>query len=236
MNGRRPPGAAGWHRGDATSEPPVTLVEDQERPVAWMGRVGGSDPDPRHVDDVWDPVAAAWVPRPSAGCALVTGLALGTISGFILGLLIAWVIAAAASRPAATAIPADTPWSGTHRSSSSGNLSQPTTAPQPTPRPIDPGATVGPDAVDSVTRSGTIAWAHEGLGPTYVAIPTGAGHRVTICGPGGCWTTASTDAGPDLRMQREGRIADVAVDQWERICGVPRRFGVCEGSWEVVEP
>ena len=82
----------------------------------------------------------------------------------------------------------------------------------------------------AVTYSGTIWWADESLGDDYLAIPVGPGHRVRVCGPALCLTLRSNDAGPTLAMQRQGRIADLAVGLWERICGVDRRFGGCPGT------
>jgi hypothetical protein len=83
-------------------------------------------------------------------------------------------------------------------------------------------------------RKGIIAYATIG-GPSYLAIPIGPGHRVKICGPAACWTTVSTDAGPNHERLVAGRIADVAVGQWERICGLPRTSGTCRGSWHTVD-
>lgn len=83
-------------------------------------------------------------------------------------------------------------------------------------------------------RQGIIAYATIG-GPGYLAIPIGPGHLVTICGPAACWTTVSTDAGPNHERLLAGRIADVAVGQWERICGQQRTAGTCRGRWYTTE-
>ena len=125
--------------------------------------------------------------------------------------------------PTATAIPTAKPfpsWDREASSAASGNPSRPA-SPKPTHR------------LEEATRQGTLWWAAESFGPAYLAIPIGPGHRVTVCGPADCVELVSTDAGPDLERQREGRIADVAVGLWERICGVDRRFGGCPGSWSV---
>lgn len=98
-------------------------------------------------------------------------------------------------------------------------------------------ATLRPPATPSlqlVTRQGDLAWADESHGPGYLAIPIGPGYRVRVCGPAACVVMRSTDAGPNHERLEAGRIADVAVGTWERICGVPRRFGLCPGSWTVV--
>lgn len=68
----------------------------------------------------------------------------------------------------------------------------------------------------------------------YLAIPIGPGHRVKVCGPARCLTLTSTDAGPNRRMLQAGRIADVSVQLFERLCGCPSSRGVFTGSWRVV--
>jgi hypothetical protein len=73
---------------------------------------------------------------------------------------------------------------------------------------------------------GKASWMPERFGPNYLALPEGPGHTVTICGVR-CLTMTSTDAGPDLAMQRKGRVADIAVRKWEYICGLPRSAGLC---------
>ena len=91
--------------------------------------------------------------------------------------------------------------------------------------PPDPGTTAPP--LDAWTRSGVIAYADESHGPAYLAVPWGPGHLVEVAGPGGTITLVSTDAGPDLAMQRAGRVGDLAVGLWETICAVPRTMGLC---------
>jgi hypothetical protein len=56
------------------------------------------DPDPRHVpeDELWDPAAAAWVPRPSVLWALLVGALAGAVLGFFVAVV---VVHAAAPRP-----------------------------------------------------------------------------------------------------------------------------------------
>ena len=118
-----------------------------------------------------------------------------------------------------TATPAETPRVPVDRRS----------AAPPSP---DPGTTAPP--AETWTRQGSIAWADPSHGPAYLAIPLGPGHLVEVCGPRGCLRLVSTDAGPDLEMQRAGRIADLAVGLWERIAGVGRGQGLTVGSWTVV--
>ena len=74
--------------------------------------------------------------------------------------------------------------------------------------------------------TGIASWMPECYGAAYLALPEGAGVRVTICAAT-CVTLTSTDAGPSLAMQRAGRVADVGVLTWERVCGRPRAVGLC---------
>ena len=64
----------------------------------------------------------------------------------------------------------------------------------------------------------------------YLALPSGPGHRVRICGAGGCIVRVSNDAGPSLAMQRLGRIVDLSVADFEAVCGVPWTRGLCRVS------
>lgn len=83
-----------------------------------------------------------------------------------------------------------------------------------------------------VGRDGAIA--HTGSTTPYLAIPLGPGVRVRICGPAACITATSTDGGPNRAMLLAGRIADLDIPRWERVCGVPASAGLCQGSWRVV--
>jgi len=71
----------------------------------------------------------------------------------------------------------------------------------------------------------------EKYGANYLALPGGRGLHVRICAAM-CLHLVSNDAGPDLAMQREGRVADIGVLNWERICGVPRSRGLCRVTVE----
>lgn len=96
----------------------------------------------------------------------------------------------------------------------------------------------GPDKTAADARTlgvglvlrGTLA--HMGMapvGPRYAAIPWGPGIRVRICAAR-CVTVVSADTGPSLAMQRAGRVADVSVELFERICGRPASAGLCQGT------
>ena len=64
-----------------------------------------------------------------------------------------------------------------------------------------------------------------GFGSAYLALPEGPGHRVRICAKR-CWTMTSTDAGPSLSMQRDGRVCDLNDDRWAYITGLPLSRGL----------
>lgn len=87
-----------------------------------------------------------------------------------------------------------------------------------------------PDSDVLKTRHGTL-WQAVGHGSRYLAIPEGPGHRVRIIGPAGSVSVTSTDAGPALFRQREGRIGDLALGLWQRVCGVKRTpLGYCDAT------
>jgi len=84
------------------------------------------------------------------------------------------------------------------------------------------------------TLQGTWSYADPAYGPHYLAIPNGPGWRVTICGPAACLERVSTDAGPVLPLQREGRIGDLSAVMFETLCGMtPAQrvaVGLCPGT------
>lgn len=67
--------------------------------------------------------------------------------------------------------------------------------------------------------TGIASFVGPAYGSSYLALPEGPGHTVTICGPADCVTRTSTDAGPDLAMQRAGRVADLSFADFHRVCG-----------------
>jgi hypothetical protein len=58
----------------------------------------------------------------------------------------------------------------------------------------------------------------------WIAWPSGPGWRLRVCGPGGCVVVVTTDAGPDLAMQRAGRVVDLDVPSFEVVAG---------GAWTI---
>ena len=71
--------------------------------------------------------------------------------------------------------------------------------------------------------AGTASHVGTQFGRHYLALPEHRwgrpGIRVTICGVA-CVTRTSTDAGPDLAMQRAGRVADLNWYDFAIACGV----------------
>lgn len=80
--------------------------------------------------------------------------------------------------------------------------------------------------IGTVLIEGKASWMPAKYGSGYLAMRIPRGTRVTLCGNGGCWTTRVNDYGPSKRIHPD-RIADIAVGQWERICGLDRSAGLC---------
>lgn len=103
----------------------------------------------------------------------------------------------------------------------------PAVSPAPSVRPsVDPPRRTGVSGIASTYGPGWDGW---------LALPAGPGIRVRICGAGGCVVRVSNDAGPDLAMQRAGRIVDLDVPDFEFVCGVPWRIGLCRVTVEVLQ-
>jgi len=91
-----------------------------------------------------------------------------------------------------------------------------------------PRAGVGPEQpiLAAGTISGLAGYAVPSLGSRYLAMRLPHGTLVTIRGPGGSWTTRVSDYGPSSRI-RPPRVADIALGEWRRICGLPASAGLC---------
>ena len=74
--------------------------------------------------------------------------------------------------------------------------------------------------------TGNAGWAVPSLGASYLAVRLPGGTLVTVCGPGACWTTRTTDYGPSSRI-RPSRVADIAVGHWREVCGLSPSRGLC---------
>lgn len=93
--------------------------------------------------------------------------------------------------------------------------------------------------IGTAMESGIIAFADPSFGDRYLAIPSGPGYRVRICSGSGavCLDRISTDAGPALFRQREGRIADVSFVDFATLCGCdPRIPGTMVATIENLGP
>lgn len=64
------------------------------------------------------------------------------------------------------------------------------------------------------------------FGPRWLALPEGPGVRVRVTGPGGSVVRTSNDAGPDLAMQRAGRVVDLSWADFMAICGCTVDLGL----------
>lgn len=100
----------------------------------------------------------------------------------------------------------------------------------PAVAPQSPAAALG-TAIEGGTASHYGSSCLEGC----LALPIGPGHRVRVCGAGGCITRVSNDAGPSLAMQRQGRIVDLARNDFERVCGLPWTAGLCRVTVEYLD-
>ena len=129
------------------------------------------------------------------------------------------------TRTAETAIPAAVP--GT----SEREPSRPSGAPAPSPAA---SAVPGPRPTNAPSANVSAPAHLSGMASTYgpgwngwIALPQGPGHTVRVCGRGGCLTVTSNDAGPSLARQREGRVIDLDVRAFEKVCGARWTIGLC---------
>lgn len=187
------------------------------------------DPDPRYVD------GDDQVPPPSGLLAIVVGFLLGALIGSIVTI----AVVNAAPRPAQLDMPpAGPPGAPSGEATSRTREVEPATTPDLVPQAsggapfISPAADLSPPPAITeppAVEGGIASFVDPVFGPRYLALPEGPGHRVRICGPAGCVTRISTDAGPDLAMQREGRIADLSFADFRRVCGCyPWAVGLVE--------
>lgn len=104
--------------------------------------------------------------------------------------------------------------------------------PTPTPavaqRPTPSGASV------PAPRRGIASYMAPSYDRRYLALPGGPGIRVRVCGAAGCVVRVSTDAGPDLAMQRAGRIVDLSWWDWQTVSGLSPARGLAPVTVEVL--
>jgi hypothetical protein len=96
----------------------------------------------------------------------------------------------------------------------------------------------GMSDIGTALVGGTASHVGTQFGPDYLALPEHQwdepGLLVRICGDGGCITRRSTDAGPDLAMQRDGRVADLNAWDFERVCGCDASTGLTHVTVEYI--
>lgn len=155
-----------------------------------------------------------------------TGAAVALIAGLVLA-----GCSPASAAPQTAYAPVSGPWRPVA-------VSEPTGAPTAPPGPLwghppaPPRVVPQPTAATGRVVRGIASRMGLGFPPSYLALPGGRGATVTVCGAGGCATIRSTDAGPDLAMQRAGRVADLSDAVWARVCGLPLSAGLCRVSVE----
>lgn len=112
---------------------------------------------------------------------------------------------------------------------------RPAGAPPPSATGMRPAPTGEPRTAASLR--GIASFVGPGYGARYLALPSGRGHTVRICGPAACVVRTSTDSGPDLAMQRAGRVADLSFHDFGVVCGCdPWVLGLLRVSVTPVQP
>jgi hypothetical protein len=163
-----------------------------------------------------------------SGCVtLIIAFALGLLIGIFFGLN-----AAPRSVQVTTPPPAPTGSDDAQANALRPTVSVATVRPSASPELSGaPSRRPTPTGQELAMTSGIASHMGDTQGSGYLALPEGRGSHVRICGERGCVNRTSTDAGPDLEMQRAGRIADLYVGDFELICG-PRTLGTCHVTVE----
>jgi hypothetical protein len=165
---------------------------------------------------------------------IASAVAVGIVAGFLILRLVIPDVAIAASRSGSPSLDANAvsdlvlaPANETPNPSPMRRVALPPATASPSPASIVLAARSGTRVVGTASTYGPA------FGPGWLALPEGAGVRVRVCGAATCIERISTDAGPDLAMQRLGRIVDLSVRDFELVCGVPWTRGLCqvEVSW-----
>lgn len=199
------------------------------------------DPDPLTAIDVAELESDAWDRGYAAAESdrrwRTVGIVLAAIAGGILGFFIAIAVASAAPRPA----PDTAPTSVVGRAPDQGSTGAPRSG-----MPVEAAAEasredptkVGRVGAPGAIESGVVAYAAPSFGDRYLAVPEGPGVRVRICSSSSlCLDRISTDAGPDLAMQRAGRIADVSFVDFAWLCRCdPPGVGLIHATIETAGP
>jgi hypothetical protein len=97
-----------------------------------------------------------------------------------------------------------------------------------------PSAPYQSGAASAVSYTGKLGYALPSHGSRYLAIRWPRGTVATLCGPADCVTRVSTDFGPVRSLWEAGRLADLSAVDWQRVCGVDLRYGLCQGTLLIV--
>jgi len=119
------------------------------------------------------------------------------------------------------------------RTSSPAASAPATVAPslRPVPRKAAASRTSTPTGQSVTGHSGRASFMAPAYGSRYLALPGGPGITVRICHGDRCIRRTSTDAGPDLAMQRAGRVADLSFADFRWLCDCdPWAVGLLEVS------
>lgn len=202
------------------------------------------DPDPLHVAER---EAEAW----EAGYAAaldgqgwrVAGIVLAALSGAVVGAALMYGIVTAASRPDPQTTERVDVSALASAAGRTGAPLDPASVPAAVTGDVRPVGAPPPSEegeVGTAIESGLVAYAAPALGSRYLALPEGPGIHVRICSTSIsrlCLERISTDAGPDLAMQRAGRIADVSFIDFAWLCRCdPPDVGLLQATIERIRP
>lgn len=164
--------------------------------------------------------------RAIAELALIVGVAAGCLgAGSNIAAAAPWPALPTTLQPGPEPVDADAP---TRASIDDGRATEdasagPTTAPSSMGRV---GGAVPPGGIGTPIVGGIASTYGPACRVRCLALPEGPGHRVRICGPAECVTRTSNDAGPSLAMQRQGRVVDLSLRDFERVSGRSWRTGL----------
>ncbi len=174
-----------------------------------------------------------------AGCLL----ALAFLAGLLVGVQIArgaepsgsaqeyrqprpWLRIGAAEQPAPLPAPAGTAHAAPSSPLPAAPSAVPSTAAPALAAMAGASAPATPRVVAGIASTYGSGWAG------WLALPEGPGVTVRVCGPAACIVRTSNDAGPDLAMQRAGRVVDLGPRMFEQVCGCAWTRGLVEVTVE----
>ena len=168
---------------------------------------------PQHDDPYADGEPVDRRPLPERSPRILLWLAAG-----LALLALAIIVAVVVSRPPSVGSPASSEVVRPSGSSAASLL--PGTPPGSAGRAAsrEPAAVVE-DTPPATSLTGLASFVDPSFGRRYLALPSGPGHLARICSRiHRCVWRRSTDAGPSLQRQREGRIADVSYGDFRWLC------------------